>query len=291
VESTGWDAAAALAKAITYAGTLGAAGAIFFLNYNERSLHDGERRGIVRSVVMLSAVAALAGTARILLLAASISDNLAGMFDVSFAGMILRAGEGSALAIRIAGLILCTAVLLPGWVWTRLAFFGALLAAASFAAVGHVHALKPNFIPSLLLMLHLWCGAFWLGALWPLLRVARGGDNALTAALAARFGNIALLLVALLVAAGALLMYRLLGSIADMWSSGYGRMLSLKLLLVVALLSAAAVNKLRLTPRLAAGDAAAALHLRRSVGLEMMLGSLILLVTAAFTTLGGPPGL
>jgi len=279
VESTGWDAAAALAKAITYAGTLGAAGAIFFLNYNERSLHDGERRGIVRSVVMLSAVAALAGTARILLLAASIGDNL------------LRAGEGSALAIRIAGLILCTAVLLPGWVWTRLAFFGALLAAASFAAVGHVHALKPNFIPSLLLMLHLWCGAFWLGALWPLLRVARGGDNALTAALAARFGNIALLLVALLVAAGALLMYRLLGSIADMWSSGYGRMLSLKLLLVVALLSAAAVNKLRLTPRLAAGDAAAALHLRRSIGLEMMLGSLILLVTAAFTTLSGPPGL
>jgi putative copper export protein len=80
----------------------------------------------------------------------------------------------------------------------------------------------------------------------------------------------------------------LLGSVAEMWSSDYGRMLSLKLLLVAALLSAAAVNKLRLTPRLAAGDAVAALHLRRSIGLEMMLGGSILLVTAAFTSLSGP---
>ena len=289
MESTGWDAAAALAKAVTYAGTLGAAGAIFFLNYNERLLRDAQRRGIVRSIVMLSAMAALASAAKISLLAASMSENASGMLDISFAGMILRAGEGRAVAIRIVGLIVCSAVMLSGRCWTRLAFLGALLAAASFAAAGHVHALKPNIVPTLLLMLHLWCGAFWLGALWPLLRVARHGDDSLTASLAARFGSIALSLVALLIAAGALLVYRLLGSLADMWSSDYGRMLSLKLLLVVALLSAAAVNKLRLTPRLAAGDAAAAVHLRRSIGLEMILGGLILLVTAAFTSLSGPP--
>jgi len=288
VELTGWDAAAALAKAVIYAGTLGAAGAIFFLNYNERLLRDAQRRSIVRSMVMLSAMAALASAARISLLAASMGDNPSGMFDLSFAGMILRAGEGRAAAIRIAGLILCSAVMLSGRGWTRLAFLGALLAAASFAAVGHVHALKPNIVPTLLSMLHLWCGAFWLGALWPLLRVARDGDDSLTASLAARFGNIALILVALLIAAGALLLYRLLGGLAEMWTSDYGRMLSVKLLLVVALLFAAALNKLRLTPRLAAGDAAAAVHLRRSIGLEMILGSLILLVTAAFTSLSGP---
>jgi len=289
VEATGWDAAAALAKAITYAGTLGAAGAIFFLNYNERLLRNAQRRDIVRATVMLSAMAALASAARISLLAASMSDNLAGMLDMSFAGMILRAGEGRALAIRIVGLILCSAAMLSGRGFTRLAFLGALAAAASFAAVGHVHALKPNIIPTLLTMLHLWCGAFWLGALWPLLRAARHGADSLTASLAARFGNIALILVALLIAAGALLLYRLLGSFADLWTSDYGRLLSLKLLLVVALLFAAAVNKLRLTPRLQAGDAVAAVHLRRSIVLEMILGSLILLVTAAFTSLSGPP--
>jgi putative copper resistance protein D len=289
VESTVWDAAAALAKALTYAGTLGAAGAVFFLNYNERLLRDAQRRSIVGCIVLLCALAALASAAKILLLAASISDNAAGMFDFSFTGMILRAGEGRAVAIRIAGLVLCTAVLLSGRVWTQLAFLGALLAGASFAAEGHVHALKPNGVPTLLLMVHLWCGAFWLGGLWPLLRVAQGSDNSLTAAVAARFGNIALSLVALLVAAGALLLYRLLGNLAELWSSDYGRMLSLKLLLVAGLLLAAAVNNLRLTPRLAAGDAAAAVHLRRSIGVEMTLGSLILLVTAAFTSLSGPP--
>jgi copper resistance protein D len=289
VESTGWDAAAALAKAIIYAGTLGAAGAIFFLNYNERLLREAQRRDIVRSILLLAAVAVSANAVRISLLTASMSGNLAGMFDMSFAGMILRAGEGRAAGIRIAGLILCSAAMLPGRRWTRLAFVGALLAAASFAAAGHVHALKPNIAATLLSILHLWCGAFWLGALWPLLQVTRNGADSRTASQASRFGNIALILVALLIAAGALLLYRLLGSLAAMWTSDYGRMLSLKLLLVAALLFAAAVNKLRFTPRLAAGEAAAAVYLRRSIIVEMILGGLILLVTAAFTSLSGPP--
>jgi len=285
---TGWDAAAALAKALTYAGTLGAAGAIFFLNYNERLLRAAQRRSIVRSMAMLSVLAALASAAKISLLAASMSDDLAGMFDISFAGMILRAGEGRAAAIRIVGLILCGAALLPGRGWSRLACLGALLAAASFAATGHVHALMPNILPTLIATLHLWCGAFWLGALWPLLRTARDGDHAQVAALAARFGKIAVGIVALLIAAGTLLLWLLLGSLSDLWNSDYGRMLSVKLLLVAALLSAAAVNKLRLTPRVEKGEAAAALHLRRSIKLELILGGLILLLTAAFTTLTGP---
>ena len=63
----------------------------------------------------------------------------------------------------------------------------------------------------------------------------------------------------------------------------------LLLLSVSALLCAAAVNRLWLTPRLRAGDAAAAAALRRSIRFEMLVGGLILLVTAAFTSLSGPP--
>jgi putative copper export protein len=37
------------------------------------------------------------------------------------------------------------------------------------------------------------------------------------------------------------------------------------------------------------GDARAALEFRRSVLAEMAVGALILLITAAFTTLTGPP--
>ena len=59
--------------------------------------------------------------------------------------------------------------------------------------------------------------------------------------------------------------------------------------MVALLLALAAMNKLRLTPALLAGDKTAIAKLRRSIGAEMSLGALILLVTAAFTTVVGPP--
>jgi putative copper export protein len=106
--------------------------------------------------------------------------------------------------------------------------------------------------------------------------------------IAARFGNIALGVVAALIAAGTLMSFRLLGGISALGVSAYGRMLSLKLLAVLALLCAAALNKLRLTRRLAAGDAAAGLHLQRSIRAELVAGGTILLVTAALTSFVGP---
>jgi putative copper resistance protein D len=289
VAVTGWDAAAAFAKAITYAATLGAAGAIFFLIYGGRLLPAAQRRSTFRSFFILAATATGVSFVRVSLLAASMSDSLEGMLDTSFAVMILRNGEGEAILVRIIGLVLCAALLKSGRSWICVGFAGAVLAAASFAAVGHTHALRPDRLPVMVLMLHLSCAAFWLGALWPLMRVARAGDACRTAALAARFGRIALYAVGLLMAAGMLLSYRLLGSLAALWSSDYGRIFALKLLLVAAMLTAAAVNKLRLTPRIAAGDTRAAVQLRRSIGFEIGLGGLILLATASFTSFTGPP--
>jgi copper resistance protein D len=66
-------------------------------------------------------------------------------------------------------------------------------------------------------------------------------------------------------------------------------MLLIKLLLVALLLATAALNKLYLTKRLSTGSANAVLLFTRSVRAEMLLVSLVLLVTAAFTTLAGPP--
>ncbi len=288
MEFTGWEAAAILAKAVTYAATLGAAGAIFFLTYTARLLRTTQRRSLLAGIALLLIVAGLASAAKVLLLAGSMSDDFAGMFDASFAAMILRAGEGRAAGIRLTGLLLCGAVFFSKPRSDLAAALGALFAAGSFAAVGHVHALKPNGAATVLLLLHLWCGAFWLGALWPLLRVARDRDAVQTAATAVRFGRIALIVVLVLITAGTLLLYRLLGGVSELWTSTYGRMLSFKLLVVAALLSAAALNKLRLTPRLAAGNAQAGTYLRRSIVAEMFLGSLILLLTASLTTLAGP---
>jgi copper resistance protein D len=289
MEISGWDVAAMFAKAVTYAATFGAAGAVFFTLYCGGLLRDQQRRQIRRLIGILVGVAAAASVLRILLLAGSMSGEVAGMFDRAFAGMILGAGEGRASGVRIVGLALILFALSKNPVFRGPAMAGAIAASASFAWVGHIHGLVPNTAPSLLLCLHLLCAAFWLGALPPLLIIAAGANEPQIAAAAARFGKLALRVVAVLLAAGASLLLMLIGSAAQFWASDYGRMMAIKLLAVAALLSFAAWNKLVLTPRLLRGDARAKGLFRRSVLAEMGVGAVILLTTAAFTTFTGPP--
>jgi putative copper export protein len=98
-------------------------------------------------------------------------------------------------------------------------------------------------------------------------------------------------LVAVLLAAGAAVLWILLGSVSELWTSGYGRLACAKIALVACLLALAAWNKLRLVPRIAAGDPLAVRSLRRSLRAEMVVAGLILLITAALTTLAGPPSM
>jgi copper resistance protein D len=289
VDISGWDIAAMFAKTVTYAATLAAAGAAFFAFYCATLLRDQQRGLTRRLIVILVGVAAAATVLRILLLAGSMSGELAGMFDSSFATMILGAGEGRASGVRLVGLALTLFVLSTKPVLRGPAIVGAILASTSFAWVGHVHGLVPNTAPSLLLCLHLLCAAFWLGALPPLLIIATDTNESQIADAAARFGKLALRVVALLIAAGASLLLMLIGSATEFWGSDYGRMMAIKLLGVAVLLSLAAWNKLILTPRLLKGDTRAVIKFRRTLLAEMGVGAVILLTTAAFTTLTGPP--
>jgi putative copper export protein len=133
--------------------------------------------------------------------------------------------------------------------------------------------------------------AYWVGAFYPLARIARGADLPRIARIMKRFGDLAVVAVGGLIAAGALLLWLMLETPLALFESIYGRLMAVKLLLVAGLLSLAAMNKLRLTPALFAGDALALRRLRNSIGAEMTLATVVLAVTAAFTTIVGPPAL
>ncbi len=287
----GWDAAAVAVKGIAYAATLGAAGAVFFLAYSHALIRSAERHRISRLVRLSSIVAVLAGGAQILVTAGSIGGNAADMMSPPLLSMVSQAGMGRAVAIRALGVILANLGMSSQRRPTGLGIAGAVIAATSFAWVGHTHSLRPSGPPILILGVHLSAAAFWLGALTPLLMVLRRGDAPAAAAAVGRFGAAAFYVVAALVAAGLGLAWFLLGDISQLWNSAYGRWLASKLALVASLLCCAAVNKWRLTPRLRAGETAALRSLRTSIRIEMLLGALICGVTAALTTQHGPPAL
>jgi putative copper export protein len=285
-----WDVLAVIVKATLYAATFAAAGGAFFVCYTAGMLDAGERRIIARRIEMCVAAAVAASALRILVTAGSMTGDASGMFDSRLIHMVWHSGEDSAVITRIAGLLLAVRAALPPRPSWALAAAGGAAAAMSFAWVGHAHA-TGSFWTETCLALHLVSVAFWIGALGPLSLLARGVDPRRVGAAAARFGAAALVAVCILVIAGLFALSRFLGHASALWNSAYGVAMCIKLVFVAGLLSLAAFNKLRLTPRLLAGDPAAARSLRRSIQAEMGLAALILLTTAALTTLFGPPAL
>jgi putative copper export protein len=284
-----WDGGMVLVKTILYAATFGAAGGVFFLGYCGRQLPVLDYRRIQRltGAFILSGIAV--SGARILLLAGSMSGDASGMIDPSLTRMIVQGPEGAAAGIRMAGLGLAAFALSKDRRFFAVAIIGASLAATSFAWVGHARAAALRAPATVLVGVHLLSAAFWLGALMPLHILARDPQSTAIAAAAARFGRMAVIVVGLLLTAGIILLWILLDTPSQLWMSGYGRLVMIKMGLVAVLLSLAALNKWRLTPRLRDRDARAVRWLRRSITAELLLAGLILAVTAAFTTLMGPP--
>jgi putative copper export protein len=143
----------------------------------------------------------------------------------------------------------------------------------------------------MLVAAHLVGASYWIGGFYPLKVLTREPDLLRIALIMKRFGDLALIAVGILLVAGGVLLWILLETPAALFTTDYGRLFAIKLLLVTSLLSLAAVNKLILTPALLRGDISAPSRLRTSINAELGFAALILLVTAVFTTVSGPPAL
>ena len=91
-----------IAKAVTYAATLAAAGGIFFLWYSHALIRGDEGLRLRRLMRTLAVIAVAAGGVRLLATAASMTGAASGLYDLGLARMILQAGEGRANLVRPA---------------------------------------------------------------------------------------------------------------------------------------------------------------------------------------------
>jgi putative copper resistance protein D len=284
-----WDVAAVAVKGLLYATCLTAGGGALFLAIFGRQLNEGERRFVIR-FTRGAAVAALCVTiARVLVLSGMLGGDVTDMWDLNLIQIILEGSEGWAAVVRGIGLIAIAAASSSASASQAIAVLGAFATAGSFALTGHTGSVGPGNLPRLLVAAHLLAVSYWIGALVPLFRIASGTEHSRVAAILRRFGNIAAVAVPGLIVAGLILLWLLLGSFEAVFTSPYGRLVLIKLAFVAGLLTLATLNKLRLTPAVAAGDRAAVASLRWSIAGEMILAAAILVVTATFTTVVGPP--
>lgn len=232
--------------------------------------------GIASSVAWLAAVAAM--MSGLPLLQAIEPSTLRMVFVGTLFGKVWTVRLGLALVLLIALWPRSGGV--GGW---RLAsstiVAGVYLAALAWA--GHAAAAEGPWRDAHLVsdVVHLITAGAWLGALPPLVYLLGTTQPIEHATWATRrFSAVALACVIALILSGVGNSWFLVGSVPALFGTVYGALLLAKLALLALMLSIAALNRLVLTPRLAAGDRHAARLLRRNALLEIVAGLFVVTV-------------
>ena len=187
---------------------------------------------------------------------------------------------GLSASVAVAGaLLLLFSVMLPfGRARRILLLLGALTAIASLPLTGHARTAQPVGVAATALAAHGLAAAFWIGSLSALLAMTGTESNA---TILRRFSRWGMAAVAILVIAGVTFALLQLDAVAELYSSRYGLLIAGKVILLLALLLLAALNRFRWLPMLERGARAAAVRLRWSIAGELALAVCVIGFTAA----------
>jgi copper resistance protein D len=199
--------------------------------------------------------------------------------------VLLYTSFGHVLALQvlaIAAALAATAIKRkPGLAAVALAGLVVLLEA------GHSHAYAMT-APALVASqgLHLLASGAWLGALVPLLIVVRDAPLTVAGATARSFARLGSVSVAVLVATALFQGAELSGGLRGLTGTAYGGVLLTKAALFVLLIALAALNRWRLTPKLAAPAGERGRQaLAASISIETMIGVLVVLAASLLSSL------
>jgi copper resistance protein D len=242
--------------------------------------------GIVASLVLV-----IAALARLVAQAATMHGAESALDGGLIASMVSTTAWGRGWIVQIATAVVALAGFAiarrghaAGW---KIALAGALALAFTPALSGHA-ASAPRLTPLAIVAdgLHVVGAGGWLGSL--VVVVAIGIPAALTldesergaavADLVNAFSPTALGFAGLVAITGVLAAWLHLGGLAALWSSTYGRVLLVKLAILSLAAGTGAFNWLRVRPTL--GDMVGARRIRRSASVELVVGALVLAVTA-----------
>lgn len=293
-----WDLASLVTKVLSLIGIAGVVGGTFSL-YLANLLTFFARKHVVKYILLSASVGFLATALFFLIQIGAINQSgFSGVFDLLMFRILVDSSLGYSTGLKLIAFALsavCAFLFLrlgknSGTVLFNTVLYGLLIIAIvgldiSFLLTGHVSNL--GLLAHAAIGLHVLAVFLWIGSLWPLFSFCHDAarDPAVLEVVMTRFGKIALGIVAVLIATGLGFLSLLLESWSEFITTPYGRGILVKLLLVSALLGLAAINKTRLVPKLAGINGIA--YLARSIKLEMILATIILITTSYVTLIIG----
>jgi putative copper resistance protein D len=277
---------------------------------SERPTALAWQRRIVRWSGALVIVAVLAGLVALAHQTAVVSGRSAAALEpASIATVLIETHAGRVWLARLGLLVLVASfVFLAPLAISRLDWLAvrgevvllAALALGLVAAAGHAAAVTPDASGAIALdALHVIATGIWVGGLLPLgalLRAAGredGADARPYAVLAARrFSRIALACLVALVVSGVVNAVIQIGGVPALVGTPYGRLLLLKLALLVPILALGGLNRRTLLPRLSGDGATVGRPALRALGRFVMVEASLALALVAIVAVMSvtPPG-
>jgi len=250
-------------------------------------------------------IAVLAGAGTVLALQAGVAafslrseDALQlplGRFLYADLSPVAQTRFGRAFVVMTLAFALVLALIFLAWLLDRVeplvpALVLAVLFAGGLSVSGH-DAVDPgsSWKTEIADWVHLSAASLWIGGLVTLVGLVWFGAPELRRAAFTRFSQMATVLIALVLAAGAYLGIVRLPHLRDLWAEGYGRVLLVKLGLVSLALLWGAFHKFVVAPALDRADDGFLTRIGRSMAGESIVGVAVLLAAAVLVDSKPPP--
>jgi len=202
---------------------------------------------------------------------------------------------GEAFVTMTLGFALVLALVYLAWLLDRVVFFVpafalSLVFVAGLSVSGH-DAVDPgsSWKTEIADWVHLSGASLWIGGLATMAVLLWFQAPQLRRAAFANFSQLATVVIALVLAAGTYLGIVRLPHLRDLWMTGYGQVLIVKLSLVSLALLWGAFHKFVVAPALRRGDAGFLSRIGRSLIGESIVGMAVLLVAAVLVDSKPPP--
>jgi copper transport protein len=270
-------------RTVLLAGLLVAPGAAAFVAATYRGGHAGRRRAAGVALAG-SVVAMLALLAAVPMQAAVVAGETAALRDVGAWEGVVRSSYGIGVLVAAVGIAaVAISAAQSGRRWAAfVAIAGAAVAVCFFPLTGHAVTAEPRWLVSGATFVHGAAAALWVGGLVALVTVLRSRHEAV-AALAStvrRFSTSAMAGVGAMALAGLAMWWVHVRTWDALTQSGYGRILALKTLFAVAVLTVGAYNNRRLVPVVQRIGPPALQRLRRTVTVELVGLAAVVAITA-----------
>ncbi|WP_051369144.1 copper resistance D family protein [Psychromonas arctica] len=295
IELTIWDYSNIVSKLFIYIGVATAIGGPFMAFLINSSVNN---KSILHYIVISCVVGFMAVIVNFFIQVGTFSEaGVSGMFDTDMVSFLWQSAVGESVVWRLIAFTTLGVALFFGHfnvkyetfsvkhaIFTLFYVVTILFFAYSFTFVGH--SADIGSVAKWLIGFHIMTMAWWVGALYPLWLSCKLLQPPALYKLMCLFGQIAMVMVGLLIVCGISLLYLVFDSPVELLTAQYGQAILLKLVFVVCILLIAAYHKYHLVEEVQ--EEKVCHKLQSSIKNEIIIALIILTVTAVLSSALGP---